>query len=259
MVTTGGLLITAAHVAGGARILDVTNSTGVHGFLAPVIAASGSDVASVGVPASWPQLREASADAAVGDEVVVAGRSSGSTVVRHARVEAILHGRGPDDPAQVVRLDVGVAPGDSGGPVVDASQLETDQRRQLGREVLTRLYEGDAETFVVLATSLAAESKRTLTGPPIRARVALALELPLGSGVPSDALALALISRPDLRREWVSDPAMGSLPSRRLAARLLERAARESARRDRSARRLERPVRAHAAAHAAARAEAESR
>ncbi len=105
------------------------------------------------------------------------------------------------------------------------------ERRQLGREVLTRLYEGDAETFVVLATSLAAESKRTLTGPPIRARVALALELPLGSGVPSDALALALISRPDLRREWVSDPAMGSLPSRRLAARLLERAARESARR----------------------------
>ncbi|HEX2675970.1 MAG TPA: serine/threonine-protein kinase [Polyangiales bacterium] len=105
------------------------------------------------------------------------------------------------------------------------------ERRQLGREVLTRLYEGDAETFVVLATSLAAESKRTLTGAPIRARVALALELPLGSGVPSDALALALISRPDLRREWVSDPAMGSLPSRRLAARLLERAARESARR----------------------------
>lgn len=105
------------------------------------------------------------------------------------------------------------------------------ERRQLGREVLTRLYEGDAETFVVLATSLAAESKRTMTGTAIRARVALALELPLGSDVPSDALALALISRPDLRREWVSDPAMGSLPSRRLAARLLERAARESGRR----------------------------
>ena len=102
------------------------------------------------------------------------------------------------------------------------------ERRQLGRQVLERLYEGDAETFVVLATSFAAESKRTLTGAPIRARVALALELPLGSGAPSDALALALISRPDLRREWVSDPSMGSLPSRRLAARLLERAARRS-------------------------------
>jgi hypothetical protein len=105
------------------------------------------------------------------------------------------------------------------------------ERRQLGRQVLMRLYEGDAETFVVLATSLAAESKRTLTGAPIRARVALALELPIGSSVSSDRLALALLSRPDLRREWLSDPAGGSLPSRRLAARLLERAARETARR----------------------------
>jgi len=105
------------------------------------------------------------------------------------------------------------------------------ERRQLGRQVLTRLYEGDAETFVVLATSLAAESKRTLTGAPIRARLALALSLPLGSGVHADALALALISRQDLRREWLSDPAMGSLPSRHLSARLLERAARESVRR----------------------------
>jgi hypothetical protein len=105
------------------------------------------------------------------------------------------------------------------------------ERRQLGRQVLQRLYEGDAETFVVLATSLAAESKKTLTGPPIRARVALALELPIGIGTSSDGLALALISRPDLRREWLSDPSTGSLPSRRLAARLLERAARESARR----------------------------
>src|SRR5262245_7230748 len=104
------------------------------------------------------------------------------------------------------------------------------ERRQLGRRVLTRLYEGDVETFVVLATSLAAESKRMLTGAPIRARLALALELPLGGGVRTDALALMLISRPEPRREWLTEPASGSLPSRRLAARLLERAARESAR-----------------------------
>jgi hypothetical protein len=105
------------------------------------------------------------------------------------------------------------------------------ERRQLGRQVLMRLYEGDAETFVVLATSFAAESKRTLTGPPIRARLALSLSLPLGSGVHADSLALALISRPDLRREWLTDPATGSLPSRHLAARLIERAARDCARR----------------------------
>lgn len=106
-----------------------------------------------------------------------------------------------------------------------------NERRLLGREVLTRMIEGDAATFVALATSLAAESKKTLTGSPIRARIALALELPIGVGVASDALALKLVSRPDLRREWLTDPSTGSLPSRRLAARLLERAARESARR----------------------------
>lgn len=104
------------------------------------------------------------------------------------------------------------------------------ERRELGRRVLTRLYEGDAETFITLATALAAESRRTLTGTPIRARVALALELPIGAGATADRLALALISQPDLRREWLLDPSTGSLPSRRLAARLLERAARESAR-----------------------------
>lgn len=105
------------------------------------------------------------------------------------------------------------------------------ERRQLGREVLTRLYEGDAETFIVLATSLAAESKRTLTGIPIRARIALALSLPLGAGAQADALALALLTRADLRREWLIEPASGSLTSRHLAARLLERAARDCARR----------------------------
>lgn len=104
------------------------------------------------------------------------------------------------------------------------------ERRTLGRNVLTRLYQGAADTFVVLATSLAAESRRTLTGPPIRARVALSLALPIGNTT-ADALALTLLSRADLMREWLTDPSSGSLPSRRLAARLLERAARESARR----------------------------
>lgn len=105
------------------------------------------------------------------------------------------------------------------------------ERRELGRRVLTRLYEGDAETFVTLARSLAAESRRTLTGSPIRARVALSLALPIGAGSSADSLALTLVSRSDLRREWLTDPSTGSMPSRRLAARLLERAARESARR----------------------------
>ncbi|MFW5924666.1 MAG: serine/threonine-protein kinase [Myxococcota bacterium] len=107
----------------------------------------------------------------------------------------------------------------------------SDVKRELGRRVLTRLHTGDAETFVALATQLALSSRRALSGGPIRARVALALDLPLGLGARADALALALISRRELSREWLTTPSTGSLPARRLAARLLERAAREAARR----------------------------
>ncbi len=104
-------------------------------------------------------------------------------------------------------------------------------KRQLGRMVLNRLRSGDAATFVSVATQLALGSQRALGGPSIRARVALALSLPIGSVHNVDALALALISRQDTSRDWLLSPATGSLPSRRLAARLLERAAREAARR----------------------------
>jgi hypothetical protein len=106
-----------------------------------------------------------------------------------------------------------------------------DEKRELGRRVLTTLQEGDAQTFVTVATQLATGSRRGLSGAGIRARLALALDLPIGTGVRADALALALISRPDLAEEWLTHPSTGSLPSRRLSARLLERAARECARR----------------------------
>ena len=105
------------------------------------------------------------------------------------------------------------------------------ERRELGRRVLERLRRGDAVTFVSVATLLAQTSPRALSGPTIRARVALSLDLPFGAGGHADALALALISSKDLEHEWLTLPSMGSLPSRRLSARLLERAAREAARR----------------------------
>ena len=105
------------------------------------------------------------------------------------------------------------------------------ERRELGRRVLRRLHDGDAPTFVALATQIALSSRRALSGDGIRARVALALDMPIGFGARADALALALISRRDVEREWLTLPSTGSLPQRRLAARLLERAAREAARR----------------------------
>jgi hypothetical protein len=105
------------------------------------------------------------------------------------------------------------------------------EKRDLGRRVLVDLHEGDAATFVTLATALALSSPRALGGAQIRARVALSLRLPLTTGAHVDGLALALVSRPELERGWLTAHSMGALPSRRLAARLLERAAREAARR----------------------------
>jgi hypothetical protein len=105
------------------------------------------------------------------------------------------------------------------------------EKRELGRRVLVDLHEGDAATFVTLATALALSSPRALGGAQIRARVALSLRLPLSTGANVDGLALALVSRPELERGWLSAHSMGALHSRRLAARLLERAAREAARR----------------------------
>jgi hypothetical protein len=105
------------------------------------------------------------------------------------------------------------------------------ERRELGRRVLLRLNEGDAATFVALAAAVALGSTRAFEGPGMRARVALSLALPIGIGAPADALALSLISRRELSQRWLVEPSTGSLAARRMAARLLERAAREATRR----------------------------
>ena len=104
------------------------------------------------------------------------------------------------------------------------------EKRELGRLVLRRVYDGDSPTFVALATMLATSGGRLPEGPS-RVRVALALATPMAESAAVDGLALALVSRRDLEREWLIAPSTGALPSRRLAAQLLERAAREAVRR----------------------------
>jgi hypothetical protein len=101
------------------------------------------------------------------------------------------------------------------------------EQRELGRRVVARLLRADAETFVAIARRMA-RAGRGLATSGMRARVVLVTELPLSMGVADGSLALALASRRDLAREWIGASSTGSLPSRRLAARLLERAAREA-------------------------------
>jgi hypothetical protein len=109
-----------------------------------------------------------------------------------------------------------------------ASALPPGQeKRELGRRVAAYTYDGIADTFAAVATRMALGSGKALAGPAIRARVALALELPAESSKRVDVMALALASRRDLVRDWIARPARGSLPARRLAGRLIERAASE--------------------------------
>jgi hypothetical protein len=106
-----------------------------------------------------------------------------------------------------------------------------EEKRALGRRVLRTLQQGDALTFATLARSLALGSPRALAGVAVRARLALALRLPLAAGRSVDGLALALLCRPELEQDWLTTPSVGQLPARRLAARIIERAAREAIRR----------------------------
>ncbi|MEM7607657.1 MAG: serine/threonine-protein kinase [Myxococcota bacterium] len=103
-------------------------------------------------------------------------------------------------------------------------------KRQLGRRVLAGLRGASGRACVGVATQIALGAPRALSGAANRARVALVLDRPT-SMPQADAMALALISRGGAGIDWLQTPSMGSLPSRRLAARLLERAAREAARR----------------------------
>lgn len=105
------------------------------------------------------------------------------------------------------------------------------EQRDLGRRVLARMLADSADSFTAIATAMARAGGKALSSRAIRARLALVCELPLAHAINDGPLALALVSRRELAREWVGVPSTTSLPSRRLAAKLLERAAREAARR----------------------------
>jgi hypothetical protein len=104
------------------------------------------------------------------------------------------------------------------------------EKREVGRRVATYTYDGAADTFAAVATRMALGSNKALSVPPLGARVSLVLELPFGESARTPALALALASRRELVKEWIARPSRGSLPARRLAARLIERGAAEAAR-----------------------------
>ncbi|CAN5915728.1 hypothetical protein BH11MYX2_BH11MYX2_22050 [soil metagenome] len=105
------------------------------------------------------------------------------------------------------------------------------ERRELGRRVLLRLRDADRGTFVRLVIALARSSPKLLASDGLRARTEVVLSAPLTAPGASGELALGLCAQPALAASWIEQPAMGSLPGRRLAARILAHAAREAVRR----------------------------
>lgn len=101
-------------------------------------------------------------------------------------------------------------------------------RRELGRRVFARLYEGTAGTFAAVASRMALTSTHPFETPTLRARVSLLFDLPIGSSVNAGPLALTLVTRRELRERWVDAAVTGTLPARRLAAKIVEHAAREA-------------------------------
>src|SRR5687767_8182558 len=91
-------------------------------------------------------------------------------------------------------------------------------RRELGRRVFARVYEGTAATFALVAARMALGAGRTFEAAAVRARIGLVLDMPVGSGVNPDPLALTLVTVRDLRRRWLVEARTGTLHERRQAA-----------------------------------------
>ncbi|MFN0246592.1 MAG: protein kinase domain-containing protein [Kofleriaceae bacterium] len=106
------------------------------------------------------------------------------------------------------------------------------ERRELGRRVLVRLRDADRDSFVRLVVALARSAPKLVASDSLRARTEVVLSAPLTRGAGAiGELALGLCAQPSLASSWIEEPATGSLPARRLAARILAHAAREALRR----------------------------
>lgn len=103
-------------------------------------------------------------------------------------------------------------------------------KRELGRRVQTLLTEGNVRVFVAIATRLARSSPKTLAEDAVHARVSLIFFAPAAT-LDIGPLAFALVAQRELASAWIINASTGPLPARRLAARILERAAAVAARR----------------------------
>ncbi len=106
-------------------------------------------------------------------------------------------------------------------------------KERLENMAFKRLLRLNAHEFSSVVARVARNEPQLLELPRIRARVALAIEMPCSYAPGADSLALLLTSQRALRETWLQQPSTGTLPARLLTARILERACYEAVRRAR--------------------------
>lgn len=166
-------------------------------------------------------------------ELARASTEEGPSPLEGIRAEALVTGAGAALEAGLVDDLDWLEPGAAGCALYQlAAALPVGaEQRELGRRVFSRLLEAKSDAFARMATQMARAGGKGLLSPPVFARVALLVELPINLDMPDAPLAFAIASRRNLAREYVTGPSTRSLPERRLAARILERAARDALRR----------------------------
>ncbi len=117
----GDLLVTNRHVVEGADALEVTTWDGTTMTVAVARAATTHDIAVAEVGGELPNVAPvAAADPEPGDRVLVAGYPGGGGLsLEEGRMVARTSDRLFGADAGALALDVEVAPGSSGGPVLD--------------------------------------------------------------------------------------------------------------------------------------------
>ncbi|HTR52652.1 MAG TPA: hypothetical protein VMJ10_18180 [Kofleriaceae bacterium] len=177
-----------------------------------------------------------------GERVRVARQGLAVIAQLAEREPAPLEGIPPDQLLLAVRTALGdgvlgeldwLSPAAAAIPLFELAQALPPgaERRELGRRVLTRLRDADRDTFVRLIVALARSSPKVVANEGLRARLEVVLSAPLTAPGSIGELAIGLLAQPQLAQSWAIAPATGSLPGRRLAARLLAHGAREALRR----------------------------
>jgi hypothetical protein len=116
-----GVLLTAAHVVGGAKTVTVTLEDGAtaEGTVARRNVDADLALITVDLGRPAPCLPAASARAAVGDEVFAVGSPIGA--LTHSVSKGIVSGWREVGEVTVMQTDASLNPGNSGGPIVDGA------------------------------------------------------------------------------------------------------------------------------------------